>query len=181
MSPAGANRIPAWLEPSRARPSGKATDVIEIGHTTDGGATWTFSAVPRTDDLIDVVFSRGEPPWFIFQPSGAESTSEIARYDRTTNQMNVVLRDTDALVADAIASGGTTWVAAIARQGRLLNLPVPGKLRLYSGPDFEHMDRTDVDYRAVARRAQFAVDGQGAVFLATDTGMILKLARNAEH
>jgi hypothetical protein len=34
----------------------------------------------------------------------------------------------------------------------------------------------DVDYRAVARRARLAASDPGNVWVATDTGMILKLA-----
>jgi hypothetical protein len=181
MTPEGANRVPAWLEPPRGRPSGRATDVIVMGRTTDGGASWKFSSVPRTDDLVDVVFRPGRDTWFIFQPGGAESRSEIARFNEKTKQMDVVLRDTEALLAGAIEAGSETLVAAIARQGRLLNLPVPGKLRFYSGPDFQSMDHVDSDYRAIARRGQFASDGRGVVLFATDTGMILKLTRTAEH
>src|SRR5579884_182818 len=121
MTPAGANRVPAWLEPPRGRSSGKATDVIVVGRTADGGTSWKFSSIPRTDDLIDVVFQGAEQPWFVFQPSGAEPSSEVARYDAKTNQMVVLLRDTDALIADVVRERRTIRVAAIARQGRLLS------------------------------------------------------------
>jgi hypothetical protein len=44
--------------------------------------------------------------------------------------------------------------------------------------DLKAWTNMDVDYRAVARRVVVAAHDQANVWLATDTGMILKLTRD---
>lgn len=173
ITPAGANRVPAWLEPAQGRSQRTPNDVVVIGRTADGGASWTWSTIPRNDDLVDAVF-RPDTVWLVFQPSAVASPSEIARTGWSAIETAVVLHDNNALLADAAQAGDTIYVAAIPRQGRVLNLPVPGKLRMFSGPDFERLERDGIDYRAIARRVTFAVTPAGEIFLGTDTGMILR-------
>jgi len=169
IEPSNASRVPAWLEPKRHH-----SRWLLLGRTTDAGVSWKFSRLQRDDDLVNVGVVK-QALWFFFQPAGAEGQSEIARCDWDKDALVPLLSDSQAIIADSARSGETTFVAAISRQGRLMDVPIPGKLRVFSGPDFDRMAPMDVDYRAVAMRAHFAVTSDGNAFLATDTGMILKL------
>ena len=171
IEPANESRVPSWLEPKR-----RHSTWLLVGRTNDGGASWKFSGIHRTDNLVNVGVEQ-KSLWFFFQPLGAEAESEIAAYQPDDNSLTPLVTDSDALLAGATRSGDAVFVAAITRQGRLMDVPIPGKLRIFSGPNFDHMTPMDVDYRAEALRAHFAVAPDGMVFLATDTGMILKLTQ----
>ena len=171
IEPTNESRVPSWLEPRR-----RHSTWLLLGRTSDGGASWKFTRLQRTDDLVDVHVEQ-KSLWFLFQPSGTESQSEVTSCDWHKDALIPLVTDSDALLADAVHAGDRFFVAAISRQGRLMDVPIPGKLRIFSGPDFDRMTAMDVDYRAEALRARFAVAPDGAVFLATDTGMILRLVQ----
>ena len=52
--------------------------------------------------------------------------------------------------------------------------PIPGRLKVLTSDDMEQWREMDLDYRAEAHRAILASAG-ASVWVATDTGMILKL------
>ena len=87
-----------------------------------------------------------------------------------------VYGEKDRAVRDfAILPGGDAILATVERTGKSNDLPIPGKVRmLYSG-DFVTWINMDADYRAVASRLFLAAPDAKNVWLATDTGMILKL------
>jgi hypothetical protein len=53
--------------------------------------------------------------------------------------------------------------------------PIPGKLKVLTSSDFANWVELPVDYRAEAHRAHLAIAEDHDVWVATDTGMILKL------
>jgi hypothetical protein len=67
-------------------------------------------------------------------------------------------------------------VAAVQVSGKLLDTPMPGRVRIFIGNDFSTLHEETVDYRAVARRITLASAGS-EWFAATDTGMILRRTR----
>lgn len=171
VTPANASLVPSWLEPRRHH-----SNWVLLGWTSNGGESWKFTKIRRADDLVNVT-RHSQRLWFFFQPMGSEAQSEIARCAWGSDELKPLVTDSDALLVDATREGDTTYVAAVEREGRLMDVPIPGKLRIFSGADFDRMTRMSVDYRAVALHVRIAVAPDGQPFAATDTGMILKLAR----
>ena len=86
----------------------------------------------------------------------------------------ILLRFTDILRG----RDGVSYLAGFIPSGKLVNSPVPGRLVVLRSRHLRNWEEMDVDYRAYAHSAMFATPGQGDLWLATDTGMILKLADN---
>ena len=53
--------------------------------------------------------------------------------------------------------------------------PIPGKLKVLQSSDLEKWTEMTVDYRAVAHSAIIAGPDENHLWIATDTGMILRL------
>ncbi len=59
--------------------------------------------------------------------------------------------------------------------GTIYRSPIPGKLKILTSDDFEQWSEMKVDYRAVAHSAMIAGPDEDHLWIATDTGMVLKL------
>jgi hypothetical protein len=76
-----------------------------------------------------------------------------------------------------LAEDGAMYLAGYEPPGKLAHTLIPGKLKVFrSAAGQKTWTELPVDYRAEARRAVFAPAANG-LWLATDTGMILKLVR----
>lgn len=73
-----------------------------------------------------------------------------------------------------LAADETAYVAGYEPPGSLAHALIPGALKIFRSTDGRRWSELPVDYRAVARRAVLASAG-GDLWVATDTGMILKL------
>jgi hypothetical protein len=60
--------------------------------------------------------------------------------------------------------------------GRLQHTPIPRKVKILKSTDLANWEEMDVDYHADATRAMLRAASDGTLWVATDTGMILKLA-----
>jgi hypothetical protein len=61
--------------------------------------------------------------------------------------------------------------------GPVFRSPIPGKLRVLTSSDLEKWTEMPVDYRAVAHAALITGPDEKHLWIATDTGMILKLVQ----
>jgi hypothetical protein len=183
--------IVGWSKPPRPGERGRAPDWVDpegqprewpgIGislQTRDGGGTWkatetsmfgqstALSLAPNGRGLLLVeFFGRFDYP------------SEVYRIDLGTGKSTRAFRRKDRAVTDVLVEArGPSYLAAIEPPGTLFHSPVPGKLKILKSEDLENWTEMDVDYRAVARRAFLAAPNGENVWVATDTGMILKLA-----
>jgi hypothetical protein len=100
--------------------------------------------------------------------------SVVVHLDWKTGASKVVYRQKDRVVTDLAVVDGGAVLAAVEPPGSLANTPVPGKLRMLRGSRLTSWKEMKVDYRAAARRAVLASQGSD-LWVATDTGMILKL------
>lgn len=179
-SPPEISRIPLWMD-DRIEERKEKPSLSVVLETRDGGDTWT----PATSSLFGrisqiqtnaggqalalVEFDR----WFSYP-------SEVYRVDLASGGNHRVLRAADLAVTDiALTPAGRAFAAGFEPPGKLARLPVPGKLRVLGSDDLTAWSEMEVDYRAVARRAMLAVAGGEDLWLATDTGMILKLEAGA--
>jgi beta-xylosidase len=102
--------------------------------------------------------------------------SEVYAMNLATGKSTRAFRRKDRAVTDVLVTAqGPAYLAAIEPPGTLSHSPVPGKLKILKSDDLENWTEISVDYRAVARRAYLATPDGKSVWVATDTGMILKL------
>ena len=90
-----------------------------------------------------------------------------------------VFRERNRLITDlALPPTGPAYLAGIEKLDRLSDSPIPGKLKIYKSDDLDVWSEMDVDYRATAHRAMLSALDDRNIWVATDTGMILKLPEN---
>jgi len=165
------SRVPAWMDPEGQSPQ-VPTITITL-ETRDAGKTWSSQTVSAFGQPTRVAFGPRAGLSLLQFSEGFEYSSEVLRLDFATAKNDRVFRAKDRLVRDvSVDPEGRGVLAAVERPGKMGQLPIPGRLRLYESLDLRQWTEMDVDYKAVANNAVLA---QGAHrFLATDTGMILK-------
>ena len=141
----------------------------------DGGKTWTsteskvrgqFNRIQYLDNtLLGVVeyFGKTKTPSEIYQLDTAQKTAAPV-----FNRTGMVARDV------AVLPDKEVIVAAIEVMGTANQVPIPGKLKMLQSTSLETWVEDKVDYRAVAMHPVIAAADSNHVWIATDTGMILK-------
>jgi hypothetical protein len=167
---------PDWLDAEDTRREWPHLSIML--DTRDGGKTWK----PSTASMFGRV-TRGS-----FLPDGRglgliEFTdtfkwpSEVHLIDGRTGKSGIVYNATDRAITDVLLlPSGTAYLAGVEVVGKLQHTPVPRKLKILKSTDLSDWEEMDVDYRATAVRAMLRAAGDGSLWVATDTGMILKLA-----
>jgi hypothetical protein len=116
-----------------------------------------------------------------------EWPSEVYRFHAGRGDSSRLYRKADRLITDILLTeSGAAYLAGTEVAALVHDSPIPGKLKIVhatteGGQDkFEEMP---VDYRATAHRAFIAAAPSAGldpeVWVATDTGMILKLVTSA--
>jgi photosystem II stability/assembly factor-like uncharacterized protein len=168
-------RVPDWVDPQWA-PREQPAITIQL-QTKDGGAHWKVAETSMFGQVTALsVTPSGQGLTLVEFLDSFEYPSEVFRTDWRTGKVDRVFRRKDRSVTDVLVSDkGPAFLAAIEPPGTLFHSPVPGKLKMLESNDLQNWTEMEVDYRAVARRAMLASAGPGNVWVATDTGMILKL------
>jgi hypothetical protein len=147
--------------------------------TRDAGKTWN----PSTASMFGRI-TRGS-----FLPDGRglgliEFTdtfkwpSEVHMIDGKTGRSSIVYNATDRAITDVLLlPSGTAYLAGVEVVGKLQHTPIPQRLKILKSDDLSAWQEMDVDYRATAVRAMLRAAGDGVMWVATDTGMILKLGK----
>lgn len=171
--------FPDWMEPESQRFRRQWPALTILLQTVDGGEHWradsmsmfgTVTHLSLADDL------RGLALIEFFD--SFDFPSEVHLLNLATGANALAFRRKDRAVTDvALAPHGPAYLAAIEPPGSMPHSPVPGKLKMLRSEDMRLWQEMDVDYRATATRAILAIAGPEQVWVATDTGMILKLAR----
>ncbi|MGA2579403.1 MAG: hypothetical protein ABSH24_25615 [Bryobacteraceae bacterium] len=169
---------PDWLDPEDATARREWPHLSIMLDTRDGGKTWS----PSTASMFGRI-TRG-----CFLPAGRglgliEFTdtfkwpSEVHLIDGITGKSSIVYNAPDRAITDVLLlPSGTGFLAGVEVVGKLQHTPIPRKLKILRSEDLNDWQEMDVDYRATAVRAMLRVAGDGSLWVATDTGMILKLA-----
>ena len=176
-APRQKSRTPDWIDPERARfRSGDPITEITL-ETQDGGKTWNHSKRESTGDLARLkVTSRGMALGLVIYPNFSKYPAELERVDLGSFETQTLYREADRVVTDfAQLPNGEVFLAAVEAPGKLKDVPIPGKLKVSSSADLATWSDMEVDYRAEAQRAVFAGPDRAHLWVATDTGMILKL------
>ena len=176
-SPRGfASRFPDWMDPeaaSRRRELPATTIVVE---TRDAGVNWKPQVTSAFGRVSQVALSQtGAALSLIEFDQAFEWPSEVFFLDLRTGNSERVFREKDRAVTGLLIDQlHTGYLAAIECSSTLHRSPIPGKLHILRSTGFKRWSEMRVDYRAVAHRATLTAAGTH-VWVATDTGMILKL------
>lgn len=169
--------------PERLDPQGVA-DYRDVPHlsysleTRDAGKTWHPASQSLFGDTTKVRFlPDGSGIGLIEYSQYFRLASEVYSLDWLTGKSESIYKDAKFGVTDVWKMrDGTIYLAGTVALGRMRNL-VEGRVQVLTSRDSKTYQAMAVDYRASANRVTLACpDGQN-VWMATDTGMILKLVR----
>lgn len=173
-----ASPFPDWMDPEFAEMRREWPALNIILETRDGGKNWTSSTMSLFGRITRVVFApQGTGLGLIEFFHFFAWPSEVFRLDWKSGKSERVFREKNRAITDiAITQGGVAYLAGFEPAGTLVRAPVPGRLKILRSTDLKEWREMDVDYRAVAGRAILAYGGENHIWVATDTGMILRLA-----
>jgi photosystem II stability/assembly factor-like uncharacterized protein len=168
--------LPDWMDPESA----PRYDYPHLSYalvTNDGGKTWKASSSSMIGEIERVRFMpNGAGLGLMHYPNGFIYPSEVYRIDLRAPKSETVYRDKSLNITDIwLASDGTAFLAGIAVNSGRSRIAAPGKVRVLRSRDWKSWSEIEVDYRAVAGRVHLAGSADGQYWLATDSGMILKL------
>lgn len=147
-------------------------------HTLDGGKTWHRAVNSSYGEMIQVsLIPDGTGLALLEFPQSYSWPSEVFFLNLENDQTNhLIYRKKNLSITDLLfVRDGQSLLAGLQTPGDVHPSPIPGKVRMLWSDDLKDWHETAVDYRAVARQVWLASAGNGAVWAATDTGMILKL------
>lgn len=176
----------SWLRPEWQSPETRSTNypgTTIFLETADGGKTWTSSSGAMFGQLTAVAVSLTGTSLALFEFTSRTNAnmvhlppSEVHRMSIDTGVPDRVYRDENTQITDlALTTQGTPYLAGHEMVGVVRENPIPGKLKVLTSSDFTSWTEIPVDYRAAAHRAYLAIADDQDVWVATDTGMILKL------
>jgi len=167
---------PDWMEPENARRQVPHYSVLL--ETLDGGKTWIKSEASVFGQISRLsLTTQGTGLGLIEFKDKFEYPSEVMRVNMHTGKSETSFRAKDRAITDVrlFSGSNTAFIAGYEPSGTVFRSPIPGKLKVLSSKDLEHWTEIPVDYRAVAHSAVLAGTDENHLWLATDTGMILKL------
>jgi Photosynthesis system II assembly factor YCF48 len=161
--------------PGREAPAGGKVTVLE---TLDGGKQWTVGSIPIDGELAQLRMSKaGFVVSLILYPDPKYPVgSAVFRTQLGSRDGRLIFAERDRAVTDiALLDDGSAVLAAVDPPGNSTLAPIPGKLKILRSANLKVWQEMDVDYRAVAQRAIIAAPNAKQIWVATDTGAILKL------
>jgi hypothetical protein len=170
--------IPAWLAPQRAAAQRQTPTLMIELETADGGATWKGSTA-QLPGAVKSLRTAGSDALTVFGFDQAlDFPSEVYHADFATGRNTTVFRQPASRINDSLVfAGHVGFLAGVEPPGRLASLPIPGKVKMFTSTDLTNWRPMDIDFKAVAGSVTLAGPDPDHVWAATDTGMILHLAR----
>ncbi len=170
--------LPAWIDPETTLHRREWPHLGLSLETHDGGKTWKSSSSSVFGLVTRIRF--GPPGTGLGLVEYSDSflfPSEVYRIKWPVGGSERVYRDKSFAVTDVwVTPDGTGYLSGIAVAGELRSV-VPGRVKVLKSRDFSTWTDIEVDYRAVANRTIMAAAGDRDIWLATDSGMILKLTQ----
>jgi len=172
---------PEWQTPGSHKYELPGTTIfLETG---DGGKTWSSSSASMFGQLTKLAVSLSGTSLALFEfESKYDSNvrdlppSEVHRTSLETGKTDRVFRDSSVQITDlALTLQGKPYLAGHEMVGTVRANPIPGKLKVFTSDDFVNWRAIPVDYRANSHRSMVVIAEDREVWVATDTGMILKL------
>jgi Photosynthesis system II assembly factor YCF48 len=161
-------------DPSAAVPGGK----LVVLETQDGGKNWTYGTIPLYGELAQLRISdQGYVASLIlYSDPKYQVSSAVFKTLLGSPDGSVIFAERDRAATDlALLNDGSAVLVAIEPPGNSTQVPIPGKLKILKSTNLNVWREMDVDYRVVAQRAVIAAPDAQHMWVATDTGTILKL------
>jgi hypothetical protein len=170
---------PEWLEPEQASRRREWPHLSITLDTHDGGKTWTSSTASMFGRIARVTFlPDGRGLGLLEFTESFLWPSDVLRLDGITGKSASVYKAKDREITDLLLEpSGVAYLAGVEVVGRLQHSPIPRALKILKSADLTDWSEMEVDYRANAGRAILRAAADGSLWVATDTGMILKLAK----
>jgi len=178
MPPRRDQRMPDWMDPEAALNRRDYPHLSYSMETRDGGKTWKTSTASLFGQVTRLRFGGpGLALGLMEYGPGFRYPSEVYRVDTRggKNQTQSLYKDRRFAVSDIwLTKDNVAYLAGTQVVGQVRNI-APGKVQVLRSSDFTVWTEMAVDYKAVANRTMLAVVDEQNLWLATDTGMILKL------
>lgn len=170
-----ASLFPDWMDPEKARHRKQWPSLLIFLQTQDGGKSWTPSTASIFGRLTRMSFlPTGFGLGLIEFMDDFEYPSEVYKISPGLNNNTRVFREKNRWITDVLMTPHGSYAAGLEPVGTVRRSPIPGKLKILTSENGDRWREMSVDYRADAHRAYLAGAGN-SVWVATDTGMILKL------
>ncbi len=169
---------PDWMEPERAAKRRQIPGYGVLLETNDAGKTWIKSEASVFGQVTRISMTpQGTALGLTEYKDEFEYPSEVYRINLHTGASESSFKAKDRAITDVRAFGGSNRavIAGYEPAGTMYRSPIPGKLKVLTSDDLENWQEMKVDYRAVAHSAMIAGPDEQHLWIATDTGMILKL------
>lgn len=172
---------PDWMEPELAARRRQVPTYGVLLETIDGGKTWTKSEASVFGQVTRLTMT---PQGTAFALTEYKDTfdypSEVYRINLHTGTSETAFKAKDRAITDIRAFAGSTRaiIAGYEPAGTIYRSPIPGKLKVLTSDDGLNWEEMKVDYRAVAHSAIIAGPDEKHLWIASDTGMILRLVEN---
>jgi hypothetical protein len=142
--------------------------------TNDGGKTWVSGSASLLGHITRVrLRPDGVGLGLIEYADSFKYPSEAYRLDWKSGKSETLFREKRYAITDVwLAKDGTAYLTGIEVSGEVRSI-MPGRVKVFRSSNLKQWKEMPVDYRATAQRVLFA--GSDDLWLATDTGMILKL------
>ncbi len=178
LPPRRGTLLPDWIDPEEALSRRETPHLSYSLVTHDGGKSWKSASASLFGDVTHVRFGTGGMGLGLIEYSDSfRVPSEVYRIDWRSGKSATFFKDKKYAITDVwLAADGTAYLAGLLQAGQLRHV-VPGKVVVLKSKDYATWSEMEVDYRAVANRAMLAAGGDHGMWLATDTGMILKLSQ----
>jgi Photosynthesis system II assembly factor YCF48/BNR/Asp-box repeat len=169
---------PEWIDPQAALRRRDPPHLSYNLYTRDGGKTWQHNSTSLFGTVTRIrMGSKGDGLGLIEYGPGFRFPSEAYALDWTSGKSRSVYHDTKFAISDIwMTPDGTAYLAGNVPHGELGGI-IPGKVRVLTSKDLAKWEPMDVDYRAEAIRTMLAAPDADNLWMATDTGMILKLKK----
>lgn len=169
---------PDWMEPERAARRRQIPGYGVMLETIDAGKTWTKSEASVFGQVTRLSMTpQGTALALAEYKDEFEYPSEVYRIDMHTGRSESSFKSKERAITDVRAFAGSARgiIAGYEPAGTIYRSPIPGKIKVLTSNDFENWEEMKVDYRAVGHSAIIAGPDENHLWIATDTGMILRL------
>jgi hypothetical protein len=173
--------VPDWMDPEKAQNRRQLPTTLVLLQTLDGGATWKPSSASIFGRVTRISLTPGGDSLGLveFAPN-FEFPSEVYRFHAGGGESTRLYRKADRFISDILLTeGGAAYLAGSEVTAVVRDNPIAGKLKIIRTRDNENFEEMQVDYRAHAHRVFLAAAPTSGlepeIWVATDTGMILKL------
>jgi len=169
---------PDWMQPENASKRQQVPRYSVLLETNDAGKTWFKSEASIFGQATRMsMTTQGSALGLIEFSDEFDYPSEVYSINLHGGASTRSYRSKDVAITDVRLFNGTNHgiIAGYETSGRIHRSPIPGKLKVLTSEDRESWTEMEVDYRAVAHQAMIAGPDPDHVWIATDTGSILKL------